>query len=80
VLADPQNYTRRRPPPAGGSTARSPLREIITGFGCDLQDPSTLHGEIGLWLEDEQGNLIKNFVANIPSGLLHCPLKHTCQD
>ena len=56
-----------------------PFDEIIAYFGCDPENPSQLNGEIELWLEDEKFNLTKSFMAYIPAGMVHCPLKHIRQ-
>jgi hypothetical protein len=49
--------------------------EILTYFGTNLDDPSDLGGEIEFWLEDEKFVLTKSFIAYIPAGMTHCPLK-----
>ena len=49
--------------------------EILTYFGTNLDDPSDLGGEIEFWLEDEKFILTKSFIAYIPAGMRHCPLK-----
>jgi hypothetical protein len=52
-----------------------PFSEIITFFGTNFDDPHDLCGEVELWLEDEQHILTKSFLAYIPAGMKHCPLK-----
>jgi hypothetical protein len=54
-----------------------PFDEVIAYFGTDLDDPYDLGGEVELWLEDEQFFLTKSFMAFVPAGLKHCPLKHS---
>ena len=49
--------------------------EILTYFGTNLDDPNDLGGEIEFWLEDEKFVLTKSFIAYIPAGMKHCPLK-----
>jgi mannose-6-phosphate isomerase-like protein (cupin superfamily) len=49
--------------------------EVLTIFGCNPNDPSDLQGEIEFWLEDEKFILTKSFLAYIPAGMVHCPLK-----
>jgi hypothetical protein len=52
-----------------------PFEEIITFFGSNVDDPEDLGGEVELWLEDEQFILTKSFLAYVPAGMKHCPLK-----
>lgn len=49
--------------------------EVLTMFGTNMNDPTDLGGEIEFWLEDEQFILTKSFLAYIPAGMKHCPLK-----
>ena len=49
--------------------------EVLTMFGTNVDEPSELGGEIEFWLEDEQFMLTKSFLAYIPAGMKHCPLK-----
>jgi hypothetical protein len=49
--------------------------EVLTIFGTNLDDPSDLCGELEFWLEDEQFIINKSFLAYIPAGMKHCPLK-----
>ena len=61
----------------GGGPQRHthPFSEIITFFGTNFEDPHDLGGEVELWLEDEQHILTKSFLAYVPAGMQHCPLK-----
>jgi hypothetical protein len=52
-----------------------PFEEVLTFFGTNFDDPHDLGGEIELWLEDEKFVLTKSFLAYIPAGMQHCPLK-----
>jgi len=66
------------PPPGetGGPPAHThPFDEVITFFGTNFEDPHDLGGEIELWLEDEKFVLTKSFLAYVPAGMRHCPLK-----
>jgi hypothetical protein len=49
--------------------------EVLTMFGTNVEDPSDLGGEIEFWLEDEKFMLTRSFLAYIPAGMRHCPLK-----
>lgn len=49
--------------------------EVLTMFGTNVADPGDLGGEIEFWLEDEQFMLTRSFLAYIPAGMTHCPLK-----
>lgn len=48
--------------------------EIIGFFGNDPANPYDLHGEIELWLEDEQHILTTSCMIFVPAGMKHCPL------
>lgn len=66
------------PPPeeiVGVPPHSHPFDEVITFFGTNFEDPHDLGGEIELWLEDERFILTKSFLAYIPAGMKHCPLK-----
>jgi hypothetical protein len=52
-----------------------PFDEVLAYFGTNLDDPHDLGGEVELWLEDEQFILDKTFIAFIPAGMKHCPLR-----
>ena len=52
-----------------------PFDEVLTFFGTNYDDPHDLGGEIELWLEDEQFVLTNSFLAYIPAGMTHCPLR-----
>jgi len=50
--------------------------EVLCYLGTDLNNPHDLGGEIEFWLDGEQFNLTKSFIAFIPGGMKHCPLRH----
>jgi len=49
--------------------------EVLTFFGTNFDDPSDLGGEVEFWIEDEQFMITKSFLAYVPGGVAHCPLK-----
>jgi hypothetical protein len=49
--------------------------EVIGFFGTNPEDQTDLGGEIELWLEDEKHIITKSFLAFVPKGMVHCPLK-----
>ena len=51
------------------------FHEVLTYFGTNFDDPSDLCGEVEFWLEDEKFIINKSFLAYIPAGMVHCPLK-----
>jgi mannose-6-phosphate isomerase-like protein (cupin superfamily) len=60
----------------GGPEAHThPFEEVLTFFGTNFDDPHDLCGEVELWLEDEKFILTKSFLAYIPAGMKHCPLR-----
>jgi hypothetical protein len=52
-----------------------PFPEMIAFFGTNPDDIHDLCGEIELWIDGEQHIITKSFVAFIPAGVVHCPLK-----
>jgi len=59
----------------GPQSHTHPFSEIVSFFGTNWDDPTDLGGEVELWLEDEQHIMTKSFMAYIPAGMKHCPLK-----
>jgi hypothetical protein len=51
--------------------------EILAFYGSDINDPHALNGEVELWIGDEKHIITKSFIAFIPKGLKHCPLRIT---
>ena len=49
--------------------------EAIAFVGSNPDDPHDLGGEVELWVDGKQNILNRSFVAFIPAGTEHCPLK-----
>jgi hypothetical protein len=49
--------------------------EMLAFFGTNFEDPFDLGAEIELWIDGEQNLMNRCFVAFIPAGIVHCPLK-----
>ena len=49
--------------------------EVITFFGTDPEDLNDLGAEIELWIDNEKNLMTESFLAFIPAGIVHCPLK-----
>jgi hypothetical protein len=49
--------------------------EVIGFFGTNPADQRDLGGEIELWLDGEKHILTHSFIAFVPKGMVHCPLK-----
>ncbi|HSW58261.1 MAG TPA: hypothetical protein VLH15_07655 [Dehalococcoidales bacterium] len=52
-----------------------PFDEAIAFIGVDPEKPYDLGGEVELWIDGQQNILKKSFIAFIPAGTKHCPLK-----
>jgi hypothetical protein len=53
-----------------------PFDEILGFFGSENRsDPYDLGGEVELWIDGKQNILNRSFMAYIPAGIKHCPLK-----
>ena len=49
--------------------------EVIGFFGTDTKDIHDLGAEIELWIDNEKNLMRNSFLAFIPAGIMHCPLK-----
>lgn len=49
--------------------------EVIGFFGTDRNNPQDLGAEIELWIDNEKNIITDTFLAYIPAGIVHCPLK-----
>lgn len=49
--------------------------EVLGFFGSNPKDVNDLCGEVELWIDGEKHLLTKTFIAYIPAGLTHCPLR-----
>jgi quercetin dioxygenase-like cupin family protein len=52
-----------------------PFDEVLAFLGTNPEDPHDLGGEIEFWAGGQQFKLTKSFMAYIPAGMKHCPLK-----
>jgi hypothetical protein len=52
-----------------------PFDEAIAFVGTNPKDINDLGGEVELWVDGKQNILDRSFVAFIPAGTVHCPLK-----
>lgn len=49
--------------------------EAVAFFGTDRQDLRDLGAEIEFWIDGEKNVMTESFMAFIPAGIVHCPLK-----
>ena len=54
--------------------------EVLAFFGTNPEDTHDLGGEVELWIDGEQHLMHESFIAFIPGGLTHCPLRVTRVD
>ena len=54
--------------------------EVLAFFGTNPDDVLDLGGEVELWIDGEQHLMHQSFMAFIPAGLEHCPLRVTRVD
>ena len=52
-----------------------PFPEMIAFFGTNHEDIHDLCGGVELWIDGEQNIIDKSFVAFVPAGVEHCPLR-----
>lgn len=48
--------------------------EVVAYVGTDPSDPYDLNGEVEFWIDGQQNNIDRSFIAFIPSGIPHGPL------
>lgn len=61
--------------PQGPQPHVHPFPELITFFGTDPNNFHDLGCEVELWIGAEKHVLTKSFIAYVPEGVIHCPLK-----
>ncbi len=71
----PREYHPDDPPGVPAHT--HPFDEVIAFFGTNPDDIRDLGGEVELWIDGEKNLINKSFMAFIPAGLEHCPLRIT---
>jgi hypothetical protein len=49
--------------------------EVIGFFGTDKENLNDLGATIELWIDGEKNIITETFLAFIPAGVVHCPLK-----
>jgi hypothetical protein len=49
--------------------------EVIGFFGTDKENLNDLGATIELWIDNEKNIITETFLAFIPAGIVHCPLK-----
>jgi hypothetical protein len=49
--------------------------EVIAFFGTNPEDTGDLGAVIELWIDGEKNLMDRSFLAFIPAGVVHCPLK-----
>jgi hypothetical protein len=76
VLTPAQLEEAKKKPGGGGVPPHAhPFPELLTFFGTDPNKPDDLRGEVEFWMGDEKYVFTKSFVAYIPTGVTHCPLR-----
>ena len=61
--------------PSGVPLHSHSFDEVIAFFGTNPDDIHDLCGEVELWIDGEKNIIDKSFMAFIPAGIEHCPLK-----
>ena len=51
------------------------FNEVLAFYGTNWDDPKDLGAEIELWIDGEKNLMNQSFVAFIPAGTVHCPLR-----
>ncbi len=48
--------------------------EILGFMGSNVDDVTSLGGEVEIWMEEEKYRISKSFLVFIPQGMKHCPI------
>ena len=77
----PRQYEPPRPDDKPGVPEHThPFDEVIAFFGNNWEDIHDLGGEVELYIDGEKQVINKSFMAFIPAGMKHCPLRVTRVD
>ncbi len=60
---------------AGPEAHSHDFPEVLGFFGSNPADVHDLCGEVEFWLDGEKHLLTRSFMAYVPPGMKHCPLK-----
>lgn len=52
-----------------------PFPEALGFIGTDPNDVHNLGGEVELWIDGKQNIMTRSFIAFIPAGIQHCPMR-----
>jgi len=63
--------------PPGVPAHSHPFDEVIAFFGTNPEDIRDLGGEVELWIDGEKNLIDRSFMAFVPAGVEHCPLRIT---
>jgi hypothetical protein len=67
----------RKATPPGPQAHVHDFDEVLGFFGTNPKDAHDLDGEVEFWIDGEKHLLTKSFLAFIPKGVKHCPLRVT---
>jgi hypothetical protein len=66
--------------PPGPQAHVHDFAEVLAFFGTNPEDVHDLGGEVEFWIDGEQHLMHESFMAYIPGGVTHCPLRVTRVD
>jgi hypothetical protein len=67
----------RKATPPGPQEHVHDFDEVLGFFGTNPDDVHDLGGEVEFWIDGEKHLITKSFLAFIPKGVKHCPLRVT---
>ncbi len=71
----PGKWTESNPEEKTVKAHKHEFDETIAYIGTDPKDPHDLGGEIEVWVDGKKNILNKSFIAFIPAGIVHGPLR-----
>jgi hypothetical protein len=71
----PGNWTENKGEEGTVKEHSHPFPEALGFIGTDPNDIHSLGGEVELWIDGKPNIMTKSFIAFIPAGTKHCPMK-----
>lgn len=71
----PGDWTKTKGEEGTAKEHSHPFPEALGFIGTDPQDVHNLGGEIELWIDGKQNIMTRSFIAFLPAGTKHCPMR-----
>jgi hypothetical protein len=71
----PGNWTETKGEEGTVKEHSHPFPEALGFIGTDPNDVHNLGGEVELWIDGKQNIMTRSFIAFLPAGTKHCPMR-----